>query len=407
MPDEFDVFLSHNSRDKPAVEEIAARLRDRGLRVWLDKDELQPGLPWQEGLEAGVQTSRSVAVFVGKEGMGAWQEPEMRAFFARSRREEIPVIPVLLPGCPGFPRLTLFLQGLTWVDLRQGLTDDGLARLVWGITGTKGTRGSSERPGRFNLPKTPRDRWSWGIALSLLGVLLTLVAWLWPRSPEPPPLPVRPAIYAVRVQVLDPQGLRVAGSTVLASAGNEPQRTPDGWWEVEIPAAKVPAGGQITLWAEHPEWGGNRKDLRLGADPNVQVEIRLKEPESWLRGRVVDESGRGLGGVSVSIQEGPPETRSQVPKAALRSSYRSRPRREFEYRPSRRAWLRQPHSASRTTTPARSSWGNNETKAVQALRFAADGHAPLCGRRRNADPAGGARSRGASTPWPPFRVPGQ
>ena len=26
MPDEYDVFLSHNSRDKPAVEEVAARL---------------------------------------------------------------------------------------------------------------------------------------------------------------------------------------------------------------------------------------------------------------------------------------------------------------------------------------------------------------------------------------------
>ena len=31
----FDVFLSHNSRDKPLVEEIGDRLKSRGLRVWL------------------------------------------------------------------------------------------------------------------------------------------------------------------------------------------------------------------------------------------------------------------------------------------------------------------------------------------------------------------------------------
>jgi len=171
----------------------------------------------------------------------------MRAFLARARREGIPVIPVLLPGCPDSPELTLFLEAMTWVDLRVGLTDEGLARLVWGITGTKGARGTSWRPVRFSLPKTPRARWSWGVGLSLLGVLLTLAAWLWPRSPEPPSPPPRPAIYAVRVQVLNPQGLRVAGSTVHASAGNEPQRTPDGWWEIEVPAAKVPAGGQNTL----------------------------------------------------------------------------------------------------------------------------------------------------------------
>jgi hypothetical protein len=245
-------------------------------------------------------------VFVGKDGLGAWQQPEMQAFLARSKREKIPVIPVLLPGCPDSPQLTLFLESLTWVDLREGLTDDGLARLVWGITGTKGTRGSGERPARSRYAKIPRLRWSWGIGLSLLGVLLTFVAWLWPRSPEPPPPPPKPEIYAVRVQVLDPQGQPVLGSTVRTSAGNEPQRTPDGWWEIEIPAAKVPAGGRITLWAEHPEWGGNRKELRLGDDRNVQTEIRLRQPESWLRGRVVDGEDRPLSGVRVSRQDGGP-----------------------------------------------------------------------------------------------------
>lgn len=317
MPDEFDVFLSHNSRDKPAVEEIAARLRGRGLRVWLDKDELRPGLPWQEGLEDGVRVSRSVAVFVGKDGMGPWQRPEMRAFLALSAREERPVIPVLLPGCPESPQLSLFLEAMTWVDLRADQADEGLNRLVWGITGTKSENAGREtrrRPRRLSLPKTPKSWWSWGIALSLLGVLLTIAAWLWPRSPEGPPPPSRPAMYAVRVQVLDPQGLPVADSKVQASAGNEPQGTPDGWWEVEIPAAKVPADGRITLWAEHRDWGGNRKGLRLGVDQNVQVEIRLKEPESWLRGVVVDESGGRLAGVSVSTQEGPPGDAVTGPK---------------------------------------------------------------------------------------------
>ena len=303
MPDGFDVFLSHNSQDKPVVEEIARLLRGRGLRVWLDKDELRPGLPWQEGLEEGVRASRSVAVFVGADGMGAWQTPEMRAFLARSKKEEIPVIPVLLPGCPDSPQLALFLEAMTWVDLREGLTDDGLNRLVWGITGTK------DESAKVDPAVAPRRRAWWGrrIVLSLLGILLALAAWHWTRSSEPPPPPSRPAIYAVRVQVLDPQGQPVTGSTIRASTANEPQRTPEGWWEVEIPAAKVPAGGQITLWAEHPDWGGNRKDLRLGTEQNVPVEIRLKEPESWLRGKVIDESGRGLAGVRVSLLSGQKE----------------------------------------------------------------------------------------------------
>jgi len=137
MPVEFDVFLSHDSRDKPMVEEIGRRLESRGLHVWLDKWELRPGFPWQEGLEQGVLASKAGAVFVGMGGLGPWETPEMRAFIARSRREKVPVIPVLLPGCAESPPLTVFLEAYTWVDLRGGLNDEGLDRLFWGITGKK------------------------------------------------------------------------------------------------------------------------------------------------------------------------------------------------------------------------------------------------------------------------------
>ena len=40
---EFDVFLSHASVDKPAVRELAERLKADGLRVWLDEWVIQPG----------------------------------------------------------------------------------------------------------------------------------------------------------------------------------------------------------------------------------------------------------------------------------------------------------------------------------------------------------------------------
>src|SRR5262245_16067395 len=39
----FDIFLSHNTRDKPAVEKIARRLLAVGIRPWLDKWNLSPG----------------------------------------------------------------------------------------------------------------------------------------------------------------------------------------------------------------------------------------------------------------------------------------------------------------------------------------------------------------------------
>ncbi len=133
----FDVFLSHNSKNKPAVIELGGKLRDRGLRVWLDEWELVPGRDWQKALEEVIDTAKSAAVLVGKDGLGPWEERETRGCLSQFVERGMPVIPVLLPGAPRKPNLPLFLTGLTWVDLRGGLTGQGLDRLQWGITDKK------------------------------------------------------------------------------------------------------------------------------------------------------------------------------------------------------------------------------------------------------------------------------
>lgn len=136
----FDVFLSHNGKDKPQVRRIGECLKTRGLKPWLDEWELVPGRPWQEALEGIISTTRSSAVLVGRDGLGPWEVPEMRASLSECVRRGLPVIPVLLPGAGARPILPLFLTQYTWVDLRGGLTEDGLNRLEWGVTGVKPRR---------------------------------------------------------------------------------------------------------------------------------------------------------------------------------------------------------------------------------------------------------------------------
>ncbi len=136
----FDVFLSYNGDDRPLVVELAAALEERGLAAWLDQPRLVPGRPWQEALEEVIVTSRTAAVLVGANGLGPWQQMEMRACLAQFVEHRKPVIPVLLPGAPSQPNLPIFLTQFTWVDLRAGLTPEGLDRLVWGITGRKPER---------------------------------------------------------------------------------------------------------------------------------------------------------------------------------------------------------------------------------------------------------------------------
>lgn len=138
----FDVFLSHNGQDKPAIRSLGELLKKRGLTVWLDEWELRPGLTWQGALEDIISSCKSAAVCFGKSGIGPWEEPEMEALLRRFVREKksgniVPIIPVLLPGAPPDVKLPVFLESFTWVDLRNGLTPEGLERLRWGITGEK------------------------------------------------------------------------------------------------------------------------------------------------------------------------------------------------------------------------------------------------------------------------------
>ncbi len=126
----FDVFLSHNSKDKPAVETLAVRLAGEArIKVWLDKWNLIPGEPWQEGLEEALDQSRTCAVFIGPTGLSPWNHEGMRnALQRRVQQAGFRVIPVLLPGAtmPERRMLPSFLSLLTWVDFRadKGLQDE-------------------------------------------------------------------------------------------------------------------------------------------------------------------------------------------------------------------------------------------------------------------------------------------
>ena len=137
---EFDVFLSHNARDKPVVERIAELLRREGVRPFLDVWDLTPGGRWQHELVGGLSRSRTCALFVGPHALGRWQLEELElALVQANQREGFRVFPVLLPGVedPFDARgLPPFVSTRTWVDLRGGAgSRQALQRLLNAIAG--------------------------------------------------------------------------------------------------------------------------------------------------------------------------------------------------------------------------------------------------------------------------------
>ena len=150
----YDVFISYNSEDHDSVVELAMLLKRRGLSVWIDIWELQPGQPWVQGLEHAIRSCQSAIVAVGRSGMGPWQNVEMRSALMLIVNDKRPLIPVLLPDAPNRVELPIFLSGMTWVDLREGLEGPGITRLIWGVTGRK-PEGPVSQTGSVSQGKAP------------------------------------------------------------------------------------------------------------------------------------------------------------------------------------------------------------------------------------------------------------
>ena len=135
---DFDVFLAHNSLDKPQVEAVARKLQQRGIKYWLDKEQIPPGRWFQDVIQQAIPNVKSAAIFIGVNALGKWQKVELRSFISRCVEADIPVIPVLLPNVDNIPENLLFLKELNWVKFAQTIDEkEALDNLEWGITGKK------------------------------------------------------------------------------------------------------------------------------------------------------------------------------------------------------------------------------------------------------------------------------
>jgi small GTP-binding protein len=83
MADDFkyDVFLSHSSKDKDVVRDVAERLRADGLRVWFDSWEIKPSDQWQAKIEEGLDQSRVLVLCMSANAFGSeWAQLEAGTF---------------------------------------------------------------------------------------------------------------------------------------------------------------------------------------------------------------------------------------------------------------------------------------------------------------------------------------
>ncbi len=136
MAQQFDVFLSYKSEDHAWVDRLKNALQQRGVRVWVDKDQIRPGDRFVWALENGLETSKSVALIVTPESLtSGWVADEYSRAVALSNEGRLQLIPVVLRDA----KLPGFLSNRQHVDFREpSAFQRAVDRLVWpGITGKR------------------------------------------------------------------------------------------------------------------------------------------------------------------------------------------------------------------------------------------------------------------------------
>jgi hypothetical protein len=111
------LFLSHSSKDKPFVRELAASLRqDPPMTVWLDEGEILPGQNIVNSIRQGLDSNFIILILSPDSVDSHWVREEWTAaFFDQTNNQQTKLIPVLYRDCT-IPRL---LRNKKHFDLRN------------------------------------------------------------------------------------------------------------------------------------------------------------------------------------------------------------------------------------------------------------------------------------------------
>lgn len=119
------VFISYSRSEAMLVEYLGERLRDRSLRTWLDFQNLEPGTPWQEQLDAGVDDADIVVLVVSERAVAS---EHVASEWKRALAQGKQVVLYVAQAVP----IPEQLRGLPWIDgrTRSSRSADHLADLV-------------------------------------------------------------------------------------------------------------------------------------------------------------------------------------------------------------------------------------------------------------------------------------
>lgn len=124
---QYDIFISHNSKDKAIARSLSMRLKKDGLRVWFDEWEIKPGDLVGFKVEKGLEQSRILILLMSEAAFDSqWVTLERQTqLFRDPMNRKRRFVPVLLENC----KIPDMISQFAYVDWRKK-SDDSYQKLL-------------------------------------------------------------------------------------------------------------------------------------------------------------------------------------------------------------------------------------------------------------------------------------
>jgi len=122
------VFISYSRHDSPFVDRLTNDLRQHGVKVWIDRENIEPGKGWQAEIEQGLGNAFSLIFVLSSNSLkSTWMLTELSAFKATNKK----IIPVAIEDVD-VSALPADIAKIQWADFRQSY-QNGIQSLLSGL----------------------------------------------------------------------------------------------------------------------------------------------------------------------------------------------------------------------------------------------------------------------------------
>jgi hypothetical protein len=236
---EFDVFISHSSKDKTMADAVCAKLEEAGIRCWIAPRDIKAGMTWSGEIKKAIdQCKVMVLVFSSNANESVQIIREVEAAVHCGK----PILPLRIENILPSDSMAFFMNAVHWLDAISEPQERSLEKLVQAVSALLGV----ESAPKSDLEKEKRRiGFNWkpmaygAAAAGVLAVATGLALFFLLRpaldNPHPaavtdsgPVAPAPPAPVTVPAASVIPPAATTAPSTAAGSV--DPEMT--GTWHL-------------------------------------------------------------------------------------------------------------------------------------------------------------------------------